>query len=104
MTMFVFICMYMCIRYVYKLQVHVPSTNACIILRILPRPLLFELTGESFSLCFQKTEQQGCQVVPMFSSILKVLVVVGTTLIVLVWRAVGHATASRADAGPCIFN
>ena len=23
---------------------------------------------------------------------------------ILVWRVVGHATASRADAGPCIFN
>ena len=26
------------------------------------------------------------------------------TIILLVWRVVGHATASGADAGPCIFN
>ena len=45
MTIFVFICMCMCERFVYKLQVRVPSANTCTILRILPRPLLLELAG-----------------------------------------------------------
>ena len=81
MTMFVFICMYMCIKYVYKRQVHVPSASTRTILRILPRPLLSELIGGMLFAMLPKTQQRGCQVVPMFSSILKVLVVVGTTLI-----------------------
>ena len=58
MTIVVFICMYMCKRFVYKLQVHVSSANTCTILRILQRPLLLELVGESFTLCFQKLNSE----------------------------------------------
>ena len=71
-------CMFMYIRYVHKLQVHV-SASTRTILRILPRPLLFELMGGKLFAILPK--KRGCQVIPMFSSIMKVLVVVGTTLI-----------------------
>ena len=46
-------------KILYKQQVHVPSASTRTVLRISPRPLLSELMGESFSLCFQK--QRGCQ-------------------------------------------
>ena len=105
MTIFVFICMCMCERFVYKLQVRVPSANTCTILRILPRPLLLELAGgggafryasktarlPGGSYVFVDTESAGSRMNHL-------------NMILLVWRVVGHVTASGADAGQCIFN
>ena len=64
---------------------------------MIQQPLLFELMGKSFLLCFQK---RGSYVFVNTES-------VGSRrnhLNILVWRAVDHATVSQADAGPCMFN
>ena len=50
-----------------------------------------------------ETQQRGCQVyfvdTESAGSRMNHL-----NIILLVWRVVGHATASGADAGSCIFN